>query len=197
MSCGIEVPLFIVPGKTFNKPFRWGQNRLAYRQISAASQTAPCILTVTGHGMPDGWAYQIAGADGMIQLNTPKGKYRQAIVIDPNTVEINDLDASGFEPYLGGGILSYPMPVQLAGYTAAMHVRRNVRDTATLFELTSAGGGILINDTTKTITLVMTAAATAALAEGEAVYDIEMTSAGNEVSLLAYGPVTIGTEVTR
>jgi hypothetical protein len=196
MSCGVEVNLAICPGKTFTKVFRWGQSRRVYKPITAASQAAPCVLTATGHGMPDGWAYQVKGAKGMTQLNTPLDGYRQAIVVDPNTVEINELDATNLDAYEGGGVLSYPMPVDLAGYTARMHIRRNVHDASPVLALTSPTD-IVLDNTLKTITVSIGATATAALPEMEGVYDIEMVAAGGQVYLLAYGALIVGTEVTR
>lgn len=196
MACGIKLNLEICPGKTFSKVFRWGQSRKAYAPISAATQAAPCVITATNHGMPDGWAYQIAGATGMEELNTETGKYRQAYVLTAHTVEINELDATSLAAYTGGGVLSYYTPVDLTGYSARMMIRESVEDTTPVISLSSPGD-ILLNNTTKTITVQMTATATADLDEMDAVYDIELVSGTGEVYLLAYGKVKIATEVTR
>lgn len=195
MTCGVKVPLHICRGKTWSKPFRWGQSRKVYKPITAATVAAPCVMTVPSHGIPDGWVYQVANAKGMTELNT-ESVYRQAIVLDANSVEINELDASALDPYTGGGILSYPMPVDLTGYTARMHARESVDSTTTIFTLTSPAG-IVIDNTLKLITPQLTAVATAALTEFAGVYDIEMVDALDRVYLLAYGSLEIITEVTR
>lgn len=196
MSCGVKLDLDICQGKTFSKVFRWGQSRKAYRPISAATQAAPCVLTVTGHDMPDGWAYQIANAEGMDELNTEEGQYRQAIVLSDNSIEINELDASALSPYTGGGILSYHIPVDMGGYSARMTIREALEDTNPLVSLVSPTN-IVINNTAKTITVQITATATADLDETEGVYDLEMVAGSGEVYLLAYGKITISHEVTR
>ncbi len=197
MTCGVNVPLEFCRGKTFSKVFRWGQSRLAYKPIVAATVAAPCVIEVTAHGVPNGWAYQIKNARGMTELNTTAKQYRQAIVVDANHIEINELDASALDAYIGGGILSYNIPVDLTGYTARMQVRTSVEAATTVLELTTANGGIVIDVALGTITLLAAATATDDFAFESGVYDLELVSAGGEVYQIAYGEVTEEKEVTR
>lgn len=187
---------FDIPrGKSFSKVLRWGQSRKTYKAISAATQAAPCMLTVTGHDIPDGWVFTIQGVKGMTALNSST-PYK-AIVEDANTLELNDVDASGYPAYTTGGHIVYNTPVDLTGYTARMHIREAADSSTTLLELTTENDRIDIDTTNYTITLTMTAATTAAITWEEAVYDLELISSGGTVSLVLYGSVTSTEEVTR
>lgn len=203
MAKAAKINLEIPQGRTFSKVLRWGQPRLAYRQIATASQAAPCILgTSAPHGLPDGWLFQVSNAKGMTELNsqqTPDEAPRlyQATVIDPATIEINDLNAAGFKPYQGGGIITYNMPVDLDGFTAAMQVRARIDSAETLLSFTTANGRIVLDNTGKTITLQLSAVDSAALAWTEGVWDLELISSGGIVSPVAYGSVKVIKEVTR
>lgn len=210
MSCGIETPLEICKGKTFEKVFRWGQARLAYRTILSAAQTAPMtFVTATNHDMPDGWPYRIQGAEGMvgedpqtgeaIGLNTKKGEYREAIVVDPTTIEVNEIDATDFSAYVASSAqLVYNIPFDMTGMTARMHVRETVDSEDFILELTTANGRIEIDNTAKTITLLVDADDTEPLQDlVEGVYELEMIDSGGKVYQLAFGTFTITDEVTH
>lgn len=198
MSCGVEVPLRIIPGKTFTKVFRWGQTRKIYKTVLAATQAAPCVLEVPSHGLKEGWAYQISGARGMSEINATGKNYRRAVVVDADHIEVNELDAHDLDAYVGSsGMLSYNEPVDLTGYTARMQIRRTAKSAEFLLELTTVNGRIAIDAVENTIVLTLDAEDTDDLAEMEAVYDLEMIAPDTTVRLLAYGPVSIKTEVTR
>jgi hypothetical protein len=88
--------------------------------------------------------------------------------------------------------------VNLTSYTGRMQVRVDVDDTETILSLTTdAGGGIVLGGALGTITLSRSATQTAALASGEFVYDLELQSAGGEVTRLVQGSFTVTAEVTR
>lgn len=208
MSCGVKADLALCKGKTFSEVFRWGQERLVYRTIATASNTAPLVFaTSIAHGLTTGWPYRIQGAEGMegedpqtklpLKLNTDVGIYREALVIDATQIEINEIDATDFSAYVPNSAqLVYHLPVDIAGYTARMQVRETADSDTVVLELTTENGGITVNNTTKTITLTATAAATSALAEMRGVYELEMI-VGSEVTLLSYGDFEISAEVTR
>jgi hypothetical protein len=67
---GAKSTLKLVKGTTFVHTLRLAGDTLVYRPIAAASQAAPCILTVPGHGLADGWPLGIEGALGMPALNS-------------------------------------------------------------------------------------------------------------------------------
>ena len=89
------------------------------------------------------------------------------------------------------------VPVSLVGCTARMHVRNEISDPATLLDLTTENGGITLGGALGTITLRLTAAATAALTWTAGVYDLEIVYADGRVRRLLAGVVSISPEVTR
>jgi hypothetical protein len=198
----VEVDLEIEQGATFERTLRWECAPIVYRPITAATQTAPCRLTVPQHGVPDDWRVAITGIKGMVQLNARNrvlraSDYFNATVIDADTIELNEVDAQGFGAYVGGGTLQYMTPHDLAGYTARMQIRAAIGASDVLLELTTENGRIAIDDAAKRIDLVVAAADTAAITWAGAVYDLELVSPGGEVLRPIFGKVTVSDEVTR
>lgn len=190
-------------GATFEATVRWERPVTAYRAISAIQKTAPARLTVTDHGVPNGWMVAITGAKGMKQINAanfpPKDKdYVKATAVDANTLELNDIDATGFGTYTANtATLRYYVPADLVGFTARLQARLKVDDTATVLELTTENGGIALDNASKTITLNLSAAATAALTWKKAVYDLELAGPSAVVVPLLSGTITVEKEITR
>jgi len=88
--------------------------------------------------------------------------------------------------------------VDLTNYSARMQVRGAVEAATALLSLTSAaGGGITLGGAAGTITIVASAAQTAALTIRTGVYDLELESAGGEVTRLLQGAVAVSPQVTR
>lgn len=87
--------------------------------------------------------------------------------------------------------------VNLTGYTARMMVRSDIEDTNALLTLTTENGGISLGGAAGTITVTISATATAALTRGSAVYDLELISGSSVVTRLLKGVVSITREVTR
>lgn len=86
--------------------------------------------------------------------------------------------------------------VNLTGYTARMHVRRDYDAPTTLVELTTANGRIALGGSAGTITLSLNSATTAAISRS-GVYDIELVSSGGLVSRPLRGDFVLRREVTR
>lgn len=85
--------------------------------------------------------------------------------------------------------------VNLSGYTAKMQVR-SAQDSATsVLELSTANGRIALTNT-GSITLLVDATTTGALAIGQYVYDLELTS-GTTVYRLLEGFFIVDGQVTR
>jgi hypothetical protein len=194
--------LVIRQGRTFSLPVRWEAPPIVYKQISAILQSAPVRITAVGHGVPDGWRVAVTNVKGMVEINAEANKVRdkdyvQATVIDPDTVELNAINASGFRPYTSGGVLQYNTPVVLTGFTARMSIKDRVGGTE-LLSLTTENGGIVIDLTRHTITIKITAAATAALSFKSAVYDLEIVSPDvvPVITPLLSGKVSVTLEVT-
>jgi hypothetical protein len=90
------------------------------------------------------------------------------------------------------------VPVNLTGYSAKMQVRERVRDTDVVLECSTANGRITLGGSAGTITIVAQDEVTALLSEmPKAVYDLELTSGGGEVTRLLRGNAEIIAEVTR
>lgn len=85
--------------------------------------------------------------------------------------------------------------MDLTGYTARLQVRRRQSSDDVLISLTTANGGLVLSGST--ITITMTAAATALLDFNRAVYDLELIPASNEPERYLQGTVTLDHEVTR
>lgn len=90
------------------------------------------------------------------------------------------------------------VPVDLTGCTARMQIRTSVKAATTLASLTTENGGLILGDDAGTITIYMSATATAALTGWtSAVYDLEIVFGGGDVRRLMEGSVTLLPEVTR
>jgi hypothetical protein len=199
MTSVAKLDLTIVKGKTFTQVLRWGAAPIVYKAITAITNAAPVSITSTGHGIPNGWMVAIQSVKGMTQINAeydlPRcNDYHQATVVDSNTITFNDVNSLDYKAYTSGGVLRFSTPVDMAGYTARMKIKDAVGGT-TIVSLTTENDGIVINNTTKTITLVIDAIDTAALTIQRGVYDLEMVN-GDVVTALTTGKVLVLDEVT-
>jgi hypothetical protein len=89
-------------------------------------------------------------------------------------------------------------PINLTGYSAKMQVRERVGSSTVVLECSTANGRITLGGSLGTITIVAQDEVTALLtAMPKAVYDLELTSSGGEVTRLLSGGVDIAPEVTR
>ena len=86
--------------------------------------------------------------------------------------------------------------VDLTGYTARLQMRENYNSSTPFLNLTTENGGIVLGGVLGTITLLASAASTAALEALEGVYDLEMIN-GSTVIRLLQGSVSVSREVTR
>lgn len=198
--------LLIQQGKTFTLVLRWETEPIVYKAITAIQQTAPVRLTVTGHGAPDGWRAAVTSVKGMTEINAADparlrdSDYHALTVLDANTVEFNDINAASFKTYISGGYLQYNTPVDLTGYVARMEIKDKVGGTVLASaDVADAPLNILaiaIDNTRKTITLTISATATAALTWKKGVYDLEMQSDTGVVTALITGTVAVSKEVT-
>ncbi len=198
-----DLPL--VQGKTYALVLRWETEPQVYRAITAIQQTAPVRLTVTGHGAPDGWRCAVSNVKGMTEINAEANALREkdfnpVTVIDANTLEINSINAAGFKPYVSGGILQFNTPVNLTGYTSRMKIKDKVGGT--VLASTEVGDtplnilSVALDTAKSTITLTVSATATAALAWTKGVYELEMVSSAGVVTTILSGKVTVAKEVT-
>ncbi len=87
--------------------------------------------------------------------------------------------------------------IDLADWTARMHIRAEITDADPLLTLTTEDGGITLGGAAGTISLLISAADTADLDWESGVYDLEMVSPSGIVTRLLKGTVTVQAEVTR
>lgn len=88
-------------------------------------------------------------------------------------------------------------PVNLAGYTAKMHIRSKPESKALILELSTDNGRIVLNEATGSIRLFISATDTALLSVcDKAVYDLELYN-GAVTTRILQGNVIISPEVTR
>jgi hypothetical protein len=194
MSAPTKINFKVYQGSTFNETLRWESAFKTYVPITAILSTAPLTVTASGHTMPVGWRAKITGVVGMVELNTLD--YIVSTNCDTNTVTFNSVNPVGFKPYISGGVLEYYTPHDLAAITARMQIRPKVESTTILDELTTENGKIVINDTTKTISIVIPAAETELYTFKTAVYSLELID-GTTVIPFIYGNMTLDNEITR
>ena len=197
--------LTIQQGKTFTLVLRWETEPVVYKPITAIQQTAPVRMTVANTA-PDGWRAAVTSVKGMTEINAADpaklrdSDYHALTVIDANTVEFNDVNAAGFKAYVSGGYLQYNTPVDLTDFVARMEIKDKVGGT--LLASADPADGLLkildiaIDNLKKTITLTISATATAAITWKKGVFDLEMQSLAGVVTALITGSVSVTKEVT-
>lgn len=194
-----EKELLIEKGKTFTLVVRWETEPIIRKAITAISfATGAPRLTVTNHGIPDGWRGAIYGVKGPKQINAQNNPPRSSdyyplTVVDANTIELNtvtpvDDNGNDWPAYVSGGFVQFYTPQSLVGYTARMDIKDRIGGTVwasseaadTPYDIID----ITVTDATKTTTLVIPAADTAALTARKGVADLEMVSSGGVVTKL-------------
>lgn len=189
-------------GDTYQHVVRWANpDLLVWKAITGATKAAPCVLTVASHGLTAGWPFKIFSVVGMDQLNQSEEnglgandeEFYEATVPTSGTIELNDVNSLDFDTYVSGGAICYEAARSLSGYTAKFQVKDSINGTA-LVSLTESSG-ITIDDTAKTITVVLSAANTLAIGEGKYPYDLEMTLSGVKTTILR-GFITILPQVS-
>lgn len=188
----------IVVGANFQRVIRWETTPVVYIPISNITQVAgPVVTTSVVHGVPPGWPVAVSGVVGMTQINAlrtpPKGDdWHKAYVQNTTMIQLNDVDASAYQPYVSGGFLQYNTPALAAGMTAVLNIMSAYGSTP-IFTTSSVSGDIVLDAVTNfTITINITAAQTALLVPQNAVYQLLLTSSGGVVTevLAANAPIT-------
>jgi len=194
MTSPTKINFKVYQGSTFRETLRWESSTKVYAAITNISKTAPVVITAASHGVPVGWRFKVTGALGMKEINSDN--YYIATASDTNTITVNSINALNYTSYTGSGVLEYNQPVDLAGYTARMQIRTKLDSDAVVHELTTENGGIVVNNSTKTIELSIPASTTETFNFTTGVYSIELVN-GSEVTPFANGSITLVKEVTR
>jgi len=196
-----KLNLQIRQGETFQRIIRWETPPFVYKTISAITQAAPARLTVPTHGLTTGWRAVVVSANGMEEINaahTPPREtdYTQVTVIDPNTLDLNAVNAADYSAYTNGGYLQYYTPVDLTGYTAEMDIKDKVGGTVLFTLSTGTDARIVIDPASKTIMLNVSSADTTLLTFTRGVYDLEMYAPSGTTTTIFSGNITVVREVT-
>ena len=197
MTTPAKINFKVYQGSTFSEVLRWESPTKTYKNISGITQAAPMVITTsTAHGVPPNWRVKVTNVLGMTDINSTDN-YQIATDVTSTTITINSINSLSYKTYVSGGVVEYNQPVDLTGYTGRMQIRSDIDSATVIAELTTANGGVLIDNTLKTITLTMPAATTTAFTFTTAVYDLELVSAGNQVTQFCGGILTLFKEVTR
>lgn len=191
-------------GDTFQRVIRWETLPYVYKAITAITQTAPARITATAHGLTNGWRAAVVSVLGMTEINAPHSpprdnEFTPVTVVDPDTVELNAVNAAGFTAYQSGGYLQQYTAVDLTGYNAEMVIRDKVGGTA----LCTLGSDatfdpkqqIQVDNITKTITVTISGADTDAFTWARGVYDLEMVSPTGVRTTLLTGKFAITADI--
>ncbi len=137
----IKKDLTILQGRTFSYPLKWEIEPIVYKPITGITQSAPCVVTAVGHGLPDGWRAAIVSVKGMTQINAsnpPKdSEYVVTKVLTADTIELNTVNASEYKTYTSGGYVQYNTPQDLAGYVARMSIKDKISPTTAMLWMAS------------------------------------------------------------
>jgi hypothetical protein len=200
--------LSIIKGKTVSQVVRWETEPLVYKTITGITAAGPVAITAIGHGLVDGWRAAVISVNGMRQINAKNwplrsSDFHKVTRISADVVTFNDVSSESFSAYTSGGSLVYWTPATLAGFTARMQIRDYVDAPGVpLADLTTENGGLVLDDTAKTITIFISATDTAAYPWLNGVFDLELVSPGGVVFQVLplpgeIGIVTATDEVTR
>lgn len=191
----------VYQGSTFQETYRWESQTKVYVPISAISKSAPCVITTqVPTDLPIGWRFRVVGAGGMKEINTTsEDSYYIATGINQakTQVTINQVNSSGYTAYTTGGVLEYNDWVNLAPYSARMQIRETVDSATTIYEATSLGGQIVLDNTYKTITITIPASITQGFTFETAVYSVELFTQAGEVIPFIEGNLVLNKEITR
>lgn len=195
MAQPVKLNFKMYQGSTFREVLRWESSTKVYKPITGITKSAPIEISCVGNEIPEGWRVKITNVAGMVEINS-EDKYHVATDVLTDSFKINAVNAVGYKDYVSGGIVEYNQPVDLTGVTARMQLRPSLDSSEVILELTTENGGILVANADKTISLLVSATATAALTFSSAVYSLELIKAG-EVTPFINGTITLVPEVTR
>lgn len=196
MTAPVKLNFKVYQGSTFSEVLRWESATKVYKTITGITKAAPTVVTAVAHGLPVGWRTKITNVVGMTAINSADN-YNTVSEATTDTITLNDINSLGYTAYASGGVLEYNLPVDMTSFTARMQIRPSLTSTTTIKELTTVNGGIVLDNSLKTITIFMSATDTAAFTFSTAVYSLELVSSGGIVTQLVTGNMSLVQEVTR
>lgn len=188
MAVPARINLQLYKGTTFCETIKFESSNRVYNTITAIPNTAPLTITVPNHIIPSGWRVKISNVLGMTELNT--NNYITVTSTSPNYLVIDTINPVGYRTYTGGGIVEYNAPVVLTNITGRMRIIAKGPSQEILDELTTDSGEILVDDTTGTITILISAETTDSYSFRSATYTLDLIS-GTTVIPLSSGNLTV------
>jgi hypothetical protein len=180
-------------GEAFRRVLRPTAKPYIYKPITAITRSAPVMITAPNHGLVSGQFVAIVSVKGMREINSELDAnrepvltaYRKVTVVDPDTITINEINSSDFGTYTSGGYLQFLTPIDMTGCTA----RRSIKDRedgTLLLSLTTANGGLVIDNTAHTITEIIPASVTESITWRRGVSDLELvnTVSGDVIKII-------------
>lgn len=187
----------VYQGSTFQQTYRWETDTKVYVPIQAIANSAPCVITTTQtHNLPAGWRFKVVGAGGMKDINTIGDNYHIATQTTNTTITINKVNSLQYSAYTSGGVIEYNEPVPLSSYSARLQIRESVDSSTYIYEATSQNGQILLDNTSKTITVTLLGNVTSEFNFSTAVYSLELYNGNNVIPFLV-GNLNLVKEITR
>ena len=199
-----EKEILIERGKLFTMVVRWETEPIIRKAITAISVASGAPrLTITSHGITDGWKGEVYGVEGMKLINDVGEQ--KLTVVDANTIELNGVDPTDdngkmWPAYIGGGFVKFNTPQSLVNYTPVIDIKDKVGGTVLLS--TEAGDAPLnlitatADDANKVITIEISAATAEDLTWDKGSWEVEVESSSGVVeSVISPSPVTVGDEV--
>lgn len=196
MTSPVKLNLTIIQGSTFRQVFRWESNIKVYVPITNISKSAPMVITVPTHEIPEGWRIKVTNVGGMKEINS-NDIYHTVTTVTNNTLTINNINSLSYSTYTSGGVVEYNKPIDISYFTARMQIRSKIASDTIIYNLTSENGNIELNTEFSTITLILQDEITKDFNFNSAVYDLELISDAGEVIRLAGGTILVEKEVTR
>jgi len=193
-----KLNLKIKQGSTFARSFRWEGLPYKYVPITAISQSAPCAINATAHGLLEMQPFGIQSAKGMTELNQKDFSFPyRATIQGVDDITINSVNSLDYKTHTAStGVIIARTVRDLTGFTARLQIREKVDSDTTLFEATW-GTHLTIDTGLQQVKLIIPADETALFTFAFGVYDLELEAPDGTVTPVLQGSVSVLKEVTR
>lgn len=196
-----EVNLEILEGKSFRAKVRWLGEAYKHIPIQSISNGGPVrIVTQVPHTLTNGWPVAVVAAGGLKELNAAKNPpdkkdYRAVSVIDPVTIEFNELNGAMYGVHTAGtGFLQFREPMPLAGTEPRWVVKDKV-DGTLLLEAT-VGSGLTVDTVNMLYEILLDVDKTTALTWAKGVHELESRDPAIPFTYkVIHGKITVSQEL--
>lgn len=145
----MQINFKVYSGRSFIKQIQLKDAGYVYKQITGVSKSAPVKIASQNHEIPHGWEVSLSGIRGMKELNTDT-EYN-ASVINKDLIEINSINSSMYQDYLGGGTIKYIKPFNFTGFTPRLTLLNSDSNIVPL----SKKDVVALNSYTNTLDIVL------------------------------------------